>query len=65
MIHCHKLQGHGSITFAEGLQQSCNVWFMTLGELVGIDTYQQYVRAFGYREATGIDLPGEGSIIFD
>ncbi len=63
-IHCHKVQGHGSLTFAEGLQQSCNVWFMTLGELVGVDTYQKYVRAFGYKEKTGIDLPGEGNGIF-
>lgn len=62
-IHCHKVQGHGSLTFAEGLQQSCNVWFMTLGELIGVDNYQKYVRAFGYREPTGIDLPGEGSSI--
>ncbi|MBQ9087011.1 MAG: PASTA domain-containing protein [Clostridia bacterium] len=64
IIHCHKRQGHGALTFAEGLQQSCNVWFMTLGELIGVDTYQQYVKAFGYRERTGIDLPGEGSSIF-
>lgn len=63
-IHCHKVKGHGSLTFAEGLQQSCNVWFMTLGELIGVDTYQQYVKAFGYREPTGIDLPGEGNSIF-
>ena len=64
LIHCHKVQGHGSLTFAEGLQQSCNVWFMTLGKLVGIDTYQQYTTAFGYKEKTGIDLPGEGNSIF-
>ncbi len=63
-IHCHKVNGHGSLSFAEGLQQSCNVWFMTLGELVGIDTYREYTTAFGYREKTGIDLPGEGSSIF-
>ncbi len=63
-IRCHKVTGHGSLTFAEGLQQSCNVWFMTLGELVGIDTYREYTTAFGYREKTGIDLPGEGSSIF-
>ncbi|MBO5938599.1 MAG: PASTA domain-containing protein [Clostridia bacterium] len=63
-IHCHKVQGHGSIDFATGLQQSCNVWFMTLGELIGVDTYQQYVKAFGYKERTGIDLPGEGYSIF-
>ena len=63
-IHCHKVNGHGSLTFAEGLQQSCNVWFMTLGNRVGIENYQKYVRAFGYREKTGIDLPGEGNSIF-
>ena len=64
VIHCHKLTGHGSLSFAEGLQDSCNVWFMTLGKLVGIDTFTQYVRGFGYREVTGIDLPGEASGIF-
>jgi len=63
-IHCHKVQGHGSIDFATGLQQSCNVWFMTLGEAIGVDTYQKYVKAFGYKERTGIDLPGEGYSIF-
>lgn len=63
-IHCHKVNGHGSLTFAEGLQQSCNVWFMTLGNRVGIENYQEYVKAFGYREKTGIDLPGEGNSIF-
>ena len=63
-IHCHKLTGHGALTFAEGLQDSCNVWFMTLGKLVGSETFTEYVRAFGYREITGIDLPGEASGIF-
>ena len=63
-IHCHKVNGHGSLSFAEGLQQSCNVWFMTLGNRVGIENYQKYVKAFGYREKTGIDLPGEGNSIF-
>lgn len=63
-IHCHKVNGHGDLTFAEGIQQSCNVWFMTLGEKLGVETYQKYVKAFGYKEKTGIDLPGEGSSIF-
>jgi len=63
-IHCHKVNGHKELTFAQGLQQSCNVWFMTLGQIIGVDTYQQYVKAFGYKERTGIDLPGEGYSIF-
>ena len=63
-IHCHETKGHGVISFAQGLQQSCNVWFMTLGERIGIERYQNYVETFGYTEKTGIDLPGEGSSIF-
>ncbi len=59
-IHCHKRKGHGSLSFSEGIQQSCNVWFMTLGQALGITTFSDYYRLFGYREKTGIDLPGEG-----
>ena len=63
-IHCHEVHGHGTLTFPKGLQQSCNVWFMTLGQRIGIDDYKKYVKAFGYKEKTGIDLPGEGYSIF-
>ena len=59
-IHCHKRKGHGSLTFAEGIQHSCNVWFMTIGQHLGIDKFTKYFKQFGYREKTGIDLPGEG-----
>ena len=59
-IHCHKRTGHGSLSFAEGIQHSCNVWFMTLGQHLGVDTFAEYFKRFGYREKTGIDLPGEG-----
>ncbi len=64
-IRCHKTEGHGTLTFAQGLQQSCNVWFMTLGKRIGVENYQKHVEAFGYYEKTGIDLPGEGSGIFN
>ncbi len=63
-IKCHKVEGHGPLTYPEGLQHSCNVWFMTLGGRIGIENYQKYVRDFGYYEKTGIDLPGEGNSIF-
>ena len=59
-IHCHKRKGHGNLTFAEGIQQSCNVWFMTLGQKIGVEKFTEYFKRFGYREKTGIDLPGEG-----
>ena len=63
-IHCHKRKGHGSLTFAEGIQHSCNVWFMTIGQALGTEKFTQYFKQFGYREKTGIDLPGEGMGVF-
>lgn len=62
-IHCHNTKGHGSLTFPEGLVQSCNVWFMTIGERLGIKTFYKYFKAFGYLEKTGIDLPGEANSV--
>lgn len=64
-VRCHKVGGHGSLNFAQGLQQSCNVWFMTIGEKIGIPNFKKYVNAFGYMEKTGIDLPGESTGIFN
>ena len=63
-IHCHKVQGHGSLTFAEGIQQSCNPWLMKVGLRLGTNTFYNYLKAFGYLEKTGIDLPGEGGGVF-
>ena len=64
IIHCHKKGGHGSLTFEEGLQDSCNPVMMTIASRLGCDTFYEYVRAFGLLEKTGIDLPGEGGSIF-
>lgn len=63
-IRCHKTEGHGHLTFAGGIQQSCNPIMMTLGLRLGTETFYQYVEAFGYMERTGIDLPGEAKGIF-
>lgn len=63
-IHCHKVQGHGALTFAEGIQQSCNPWLMKVGLRLGTTTFYNYLKAFGYLEKTGIDLPGEGGGVF-
>lgn len=63
-IHCHKVGGHGSLTFREGLQNSCNPVMMTIAARLGCETFYDYVKAFGFLEKTGIDLPGEGNSIF-
>lgn len=63
-IHCHKTTGHGSLTFAGGIQQSCNPILMMMGLRIGQEKFYSYFRSFGYLEKTGIDLPGEGVSIF-
>ncbi len=63
-IRCHKTTGHGSQTFARGLQNSCNPVLMMMGASIGQERFYNYYRAFGYTEKTGVDLPGEGSSIF-
>lgn len=64
LIHCHKVGGHGSLTFTEGLQNSCNPVMMTISARIGTTCFYEYVRSFGLLEKTGIDLPGEGNSIF-
>lgn len=58
-IRCHKTVGHGSLTFAEGLQKSCNPVMMITAAKLGEETFYNYFTSFGYKEKTGIDLPGE------
>jgi len=52
-------RSHGAINFAQGIQQSCNPVFMVIGELLGAETFHDYLIRFGFNEKTGIDLPGE------
>ncbi len=63
-IKCHKVTGHGVLSFAEALQQSCNPVMMRLVERIGISTYCDYFSAFGLDSKTGIDLPGEADSIY-
>ncbi len=63
-IHCHKLTGHGDVSFARGLQQSCNPVMMSIVERLGKDSFRKYFEAMGYLEKTGVDLPGEASTYF-
>ena len=58
-IHCWKTSGHGTETLAEGLMNSCNPFFMTIGQKLGAKNFFKYFEAFGFTEKTGIDLPGE------
>lgn len=54
---------HGVQNLEAGLANSCNCVFMSIGLRLGGDTFRKYVRAFGFEEKTGIDLPGESEPI--
>ncbi len=60
-IKCWKAGGHGSQTFLEVVQNSCNPGFVVLGERLGTKTLYDYLIKFGFGTKTGIDLNGESS----
>lgn len=63
-IHCAEKSGHGPETFKDGVKNSCNPVFIEVGQRVGIEKFKQYYKAFGFRDKTGFDLPGEASGVF-
>lgn len=62
-IRCHKTTGHGTQTFAQTVMNSCNPAFIEWGLRVGVDNFYDYMGKLGLMEKTGIDVPGEASII--
>ncbi len=63
-IKCWRHIGHGTEDFRAGLYNSCNPWFIHLGELLGAETFCKYREAFGFTEKTNIDLPGESDGLY-
>jgi penicillin-binding protein 2 len=51
--------GHGTVDLHRAIAQSCNIFFYQAGLKVGAPTITQYASAFGFGQATGIDLMGE------
>ena len=62
-IRCHKTGGHGSETFVQAVQNSCNPVFMQIGLELGVDRFYEYFQKFGLMKKTGVDLPGEAGTI--
>lgn len=60
-IGCPNRKAHGDQTFAQIVENSCNVGFVQVGLELGLDRYYKYLGAFGFGEPTGIDLPGEAA----
>ena len=65
-LHCWKHGGHGSETYLEVVENSCNTGFVNLGLKLGKEKLFNYIDLFGFGKKTGVDLNGEASgIIFN
>jgi stage V sporulation protein D (sporulation-specific penicillin-binding protein) len=62
-IRCHKTVGHGTQTFVQATENSCNPSYVQIGLRLGVDNYYKYFEKFGLKTKTGIDLPGEAGTI--
>ena len=62
-IHCARRTGHGSQSFVEGAQNSCNPVFIEVGLRLGVENYYHYFKEFGLLKKTDVDLPGEAGTI--
>ena len=60
-LHCWKHGGHGTQTFLQVVENSCNPGFVSLGNKLGVEKLMGYIRNFGFGSKTGIDLNGEGN----
>lgn len=58
-IGCANNKAHGDQTFAQIVENSCNVGFVHVGLALGLEKYYQYLNGFGFGRKTNIDLPGE------
>jgi stage V sporulation protein D (sporulation-specific penicillin-binding protein) len=58
-LRCWKRGGHGSETFQEVVENSCNPGFVVMGQNLGKETLFDYIGKFGFGKKTGIDLMGE------
>jgi penicillin-binding protein 2 len=56
---CWKKGGHGTIDLRHAIEQSCNVFFYTVGNMTGIEKIHKWATLLGLGEKSDIDLPNE------
>ena len=58
-FQCHLKGGHGSVDMRHAIEKSCNTYFYTLGNMLGVDRIHKWATALGLGQINGIDLPNE------
>ena len=61
--HCAGHKAHGTLNMADALRQSCNIYYIQLGQRIGSQKFYDYFNAFGFTTRTGVDLPSETSFM--
>ena len=61
--HCAGHKAHGILNMADALRQSCNIYYIQLGQRIGSQKFYDYFNAFGFTARTGVDLPSETSFM--
>ncbi len=60
-ISCYKEHGHGNVSLRQSFALSCNPVYVQLGNKIGISTYYEWIKKFGFYDKSGIDLPAEAA----
>ncbi|MBN2452819.1 MAG: penicillin-binding protein [Candidatus Omnitrophica bacterium] len=55
----HDVHPYGTLTFREVIEKSSNIGTVKFARLLGPEKMYKYIKAFGFTDRTGIDLPGE------
>ncbi len=58
-FQCHLKGGHGTVDLRHAIEKSCNTYFYTVGNMVGVDRIHKWATQLGLTGRTGIDLPNE------
>lgn len=61
--HCAGHKAHGTLNMADALRQSCNIYYIQLGQRIGSQKFYDYFNALGFTARTGVDLPSETSFM--
>jgi penicillin-binding protein 2 len=56
---CWKKGGHGTVNLKTAIEQSCDVYFYTVGNMLGVDRINKWATLFGLGVKSNIDLPNE------
>ena len=58
-FQCHLKGGHGSVDMRHAIEKSCNTYFYTIGNMLGVDRIHKWSSLLGLGEKSGVDLPNE------